>query len=128
GDGPGRPDEPGLALDQVVEARRQRIIDLAAADDENEAALLDLSGDFGAGRAQPFRARPLGVLQIVGVVDDAGRVRILVVDADRKAMAGLVRSCLHDRSPLTRAKAGGRSIPLPRPLWAGDSGGGVCAR
>ena len=54
-------------------------------DDEHDAVLALERGQREAQRLQPFGARAFHELEVVGVVDDAGGVGVLVVNADGEA-------------------------------------------
>src|SRR5205085_8267686 len=82
-------------IDHVVEARGPTIPQRGFADDEGDAALAQrLLADAEA--AQPFGARALEELQVVGVEDDAGRVGVFPVDAHRQAEGAVLTR--HHRS------------------------------
>ena len=66
-----------------------REVDFDAVHDEHDAVLALDGGEVEAQRREPFGARALHELEIVGVVDDAGGVGVLVVNADGEAK-GLV--------------------------------------
>src|SRR6266404_1292817 len=79
-------DHPRFDGQEIVELGRHQVIDLAAADGEGSIEVLDHFAVTGAGIAHHLGARAFGEFQIIGVIDDAGGVRILIIDANGKAM------------------------------------------
>ena len=64
--------------------------------------------------AQHLGARPLGEAQVVGVVDDAAGVGVLVVDADAATMDAAVAHALRIGSRHRRPRPAGRAAPAAR--------------
>ncbi len=96
-------------VEHVVHPRRLQVIDLHRAHDEGKARRFRLRFReqrmlFGAHQAQMVGAAALHEEQIIGVIDDAGEIRVLVVDADLHVMAAIAdlaveMSCLHLPTP-----------------------------
>ena len=102
-------------LEQVVEPRRRPVVDRAAAHREHQAEAAAQAGVVEPEAAQHLGARALGELEIGGVVDDAGGIGVLVVDADA-AGGGRPPSMSPDRSsPTGRHGIGRRTVRSGRP-------------
>ena len=91
-----------VASRPIAEARRRPVLDFHPVDDEHHAMRgLELR-EAEAQRREPFGAGAFHELEIVRVVDDAGGVGVLVVNAERKAKGFRVRD----------AARGARSRPV----------------
>src|SRR5579885_3223042 len=103
--------DPGLDRELVVEPRRSEVIGGAMADHEHETSLLAHPFLLETGEAQQLGARPLRVFEIVGVIDKAGGVGVLIIDSDGKEMravadrAGARRIGRHDAASSSRSEA-----------------------
>jgi hypothetical protein len=84
---PGCSLKPGLDDKLVVELRGFQIVGLDPAYSEENTFLGLQPGLVDAEGADPFRPCPFDEFQVVGVIDDAGKIGILVIDADREFMA-----------------------------------------
>ena len=92
--------------ERIVQSGRLPEVDFAAMHDEHDAVFTLEGGERESERGQPFGARALHELQVVGVVDDAGGIGILVVNADREARrVAPVRSFAGKRSAAAAAAA-----------------------
>ena len=76
----------GDNLDGLVEPGGLQVIDGAAADDPVDTALVAQGAVLLAKQPQQFGAAALEEAQPVGVVDDAGRVGVLVINPKRQHM------------------------------------------
>src|SRR4029450_6282663 len=99
--------------------------------DEHDAMLALDRGEIEAQRRQPFGARPLHEFEVVRVVDDAGGIGVLVINADGKAkglarphsegkrsaaapgVGGVSPKCRYERAVATRP----REVRCRKPCW-----------
>ena len=87
-------DRPGHHVEHVVHPRRLQEIDLHRAHHEGKAWRFRLAFRkqrvlVGAHQPQMVGAPALHEAQIIGVIDDAGKIGVLVVDADLHVMAAV---------------------------------------
>ena len=101
--------QAGLDHQLIVETRGRQIVRLDPADRKDQPLLLQ-DALIDAQFAQPFGTPALDEFQIVGVIDDTGKIGIFIINADRKAV--------HD-TPDTSVAGG-----FPPPSPDGDSPGG----
>src|SRR6185437_270790 len=73
----------------VVEPRRQKVVGGAAPHDEDEAGLGAQPLLLDAQAAQHLGARAFGEFEVVGVIDEAGGVGVLVIDARGKEIGAV---------------------------------------
>src|SRR5579872_1864703 len=83
-------DERGIDDQRVFEARRRQVLDRAAPHREADAVLGGELTVREAQAAQHLAAAALGKFEVVGVIDHAGRVGVLVIHPQRKAVADAV--------------------------------------
>ena len=105
----------GLHLHQIVEARRQAVVGGDFPDGEDNAGLDRDAAMREAEGAHHLSAPALGEFQEIGVVDDAARVGVLVIDAQRHRVreAGKRRRA-HRAAPRTSNRQPDRSMGLAR--------------
>ena len=87
-------DRPGHDVEHVVHPRGLQEVDLHRAHHEGEARRFRLRFReqrmlLGAHQPQMIGASALHEAQIIGVIDDAGKIRVLVIDADLHVMAAV---------------------------------------
>ena len=86
-------DEAGLDLKELVDAGGLQELAYHAADDETHAALGLMPVQFvmmDAEEPQTVGAAALAEFEIIGVIDGAREIRVLVIDADGQHMASAV--------------------------------------
>ena len=104
-----------MHLQRLVVKRGFGVVGGAAADGQYHPEFLKDLGLSEAHFAQEFGPRPLGEAQVVGVIDDARRIRILVIDADREDMAGVgvsAAGCPGEASFIGVILSGGQQFEL----------------
>src|SRR5882757_9422751 len=79
----------GHNLDRLVEPGGLQVVDGAAADDPVDTALVAQGAVLLAEQPQQLGAAALEEAQPIGVVDDAGRVSVLVINPQRQDMDAL---------------------------------------
>ena len=80
--------ERGNDSQRIVEPRRETEIGRAAPHDKGDAVFRARPGMAVAETAEEFGAAALGEFEVVGVVEHAGGVGILVIHADREGAGG----------------------------------------
>ena len=80
--------ETGAHRQQIIETRRGQIFEIDRCDREDDALFRAQLVLLEAERAQPFGAATLHEAQIVGIEDDAGGIRVFVIDAHRPVETG----------------------------------------
>ena len=77
-------------LEKIVEARRGKVADLTVEHGEDDPVITAQSGLLDPAKAQHLGTRPLGEIQIAAVIDDAGGIDVLIIDAHCKAVLARV--------------------------------------
>src|SRR5579872_194876 len=133
--GAGDPVDAGLDAERIVEPRRAAVFDIAAPHRKHDAGLRPHPAVVVTEAAQHLGAAALGEFQIVGVVDDPGRVGVLVIDPQRHPVrresdrvhrpalpVGTTMKSITLRAPAAAPPAG-RAVPAGSPAPAGRGGG-----
>src|SRR5438270_3152187 len=76
-------DDPGVGAQRIIEPRRGAVIRRTASHGKDDAGLF---GDAAMGEAElahHFGAAALGEFEVIGVIDDARRIGVLIIDLQR---------------------------------------------
>ena len=118
-------DRPCHDVEHVIHPRGLEKIDLHRAHHEGKARRLRLRFRkqrvlLGAHQPQMIGPSALHEAQIIGVIDDAGKIGVLVIDPDLHVMAAVadlaVEMCCHLRSSIAFKAIVLRKIPAARKL------------
>ena len=82
--------DPRLDDEIVIQTGGGAVIGGAVTHDEHEPGLMAQPLLLEAGDAQQLGARPLGVFEVIGVVNKPRGVRILIIDSDGEEMCTVV--------------------------------------
>jgi hypothetical protein len=93
-------------IERIVQTRGRKKVDLESAHDKSRPKGLFERGQRKPKRREPFGSRSFHELEVIGVVDDAGRVGVFVIDAHGKRERGLAAQLRHSLGKRSAAAPG----------------------